>query len=169
MYRPCLWTPIIPASEIQQSLVPPRIAGRCGPRGGRLRPPRFIPHGFRPGVSRRRGLRIPRFRASTKARSLRRSSFPTRNRCAGLRLGDARELPYGALTPRSRPVWRGTYGPPRPGKGAHGAARAAARGAVPPRCCLSFLCIKYSFVIPLVSSYRSVTRGGVSGPRGSNS
>ena len=75
--------PMIPAPQSPQALVPPRVAGRCGPRGGRLRPPRFILHHFRPGVSPRCRLRIPRFRASTKARSLRRSSSPNHDHCIG--------------------------------------------------------------------------------------
>ena len=36
---------------------------------------------------RRRGLRIARFRANTKPRSLRRSSSPNRTRFTGLRFG----------------------------------------------------------------------------------
>ncbi len=101
--------------KILQSLVPPRIAGRCGPRGGRLRPPRFILHHFQPGVSRRRGLRIPRFRAGTKAHSPCHSPSPTRNRCAGVRVG----MRHKARTPRSKPGG-GVPCRPAPKKGTQG-------------------------------------------------
>lgn len=37
-----------PTLQISQTAVPPRVAGRCDPAGGRLRPPAFILHYFRP-------------------------------------------------------------------------------------------------------------------------
>ena len=37
-----------PAGKTPQTAVPPRVAGRCDPAGGRLRPPAFILHYFRP-------------------------------------------------------------------------------------------------------------------------
>lgn len=193
---------MLPAPKSPQALVPPRVAGRCGPRGGRLRPPRFILHHFRPGVSPRCRLRIPRFRASTKARSLRRSSSPNHDHCIGSwfslsvlsasfktasghfsHRSLAPPLPTAtaalgcglgcAGVPPQRPcvalLAGGGVRAAQPQKGAHGAAWAAARGAVPPRCCLSFLCIKYSFLICFVLSYRSVTGGGVSASRESSS
>ena len=40
--------PVTPAGEIPQTRFPPRVAGRCDPAGGRLRPPAFILHDFRP-------------------------------------------------------------------------------------------------------------------------
>ncbi len=43
--------PMTPASEIPQSLAPPRFAGRCDRLEGRLRPPAFILHSNRPLVS----------------------------------------------------------------------------------------------------------------------
>ena len=72
----------------------PRPALRGGvPRAkGRLRPPRFILHFFRPPGSRRHKLRIIRLAASGKAHSLRCSASPNRNRCAGLRFGCEQRL-----------------------------------------------------------------------------
>ena len=72
----------------------PRPALRGGVRwpGAPKRPPAFILHIFRPPGSRRHKLRIIRPAASGKAHSLRCSSSPNRNRCAGLRFGRKRRL-----------------------------------------------------------------------------
>lgn len=40
--------PMTPAGNSPQTTVPSRVAGRCDPAGGRLRPPAFILHDFRP-------------------------------------------------------------------------------------------------------------------------
>ena len=151
---------MIPAPQSPQALVPPRIAGRCGPRGGRLRPPRFILHHFRPGVSPRRSkVRFVQNGLRPFLTPLSCSSSPNRNRCAGLRLG-MRGNPATKALCRALGRWRGT-GPPRPGKGHTGPHERQRGGAVALPFSLFLLCIN-SFLIPLVSSYRSVTGGGVS-------
>ena len=89
---------MIPARQIPQPLVPPRVAGRCDLAGERLRPPAFILHFFRPLGSRRRGLHTPQGGISCSCGAI---HFLLRFAASSLRSATA-ALGRGAVLPHSR-------------------------------------------------------------------
>ena len=173
---------MIPAPQSPQALVPPRVAGRCDPRGGALTTPSLYPAPFSTGgvtslqtaypslpcrhessltpsllLSKPRPLHwvvvwffsIVRFVQNGLRPFLTQlpcSSSPNRNRCAGLRIGDARESRHKGPVLRSWPL-EGYGGRPAPGRGTRGRTGGSAGLWLCPSLCFFSVLIPSLFLL----------------------